>query len=130
MRYLLDVNALIAFGVIQHVFHQRIVDWVAINRSSIFLTTPITEIGFVRVVANVPIYQLNVVQAKSLLVEMKENPDQPLAFQADEIEISSLPDWVNSPLQVTHGHLLALASTHGAILSTFDKGIPGSFLIP
>ena len=51
MKYLLDVNALIAFGVIQHQFHQHLVDWVALNRDSVFLTSPITEIGFVRVVA-------------------------------------------------------------------------------
>jgi predicted nucleic acid-binding protein len=65
MKFLLDVIALIAFGVIQHQFHQRVVNWVVDNRSSIFLTTPITEIGFVRVVANVPSYRLNVCRQKT-----------------------------------------------------------------
>jgi predicted nucleic acid-binding protein len=130
MKYLLDVNALIAFGVIQHQFHEHVVDWVALNRGSVFLTTPVTEIGFVRVVANVPVYQLNVLQAKSLLLNLKENPDLPLAFLTDGIEISRLPDWVRVPSKVTDGHLMQLATAHDAILATLDKGIPGSFLIP
>jgi predicted nucleic acid-binding protein len=130
MKYLLDVNVLIAFGVTQHQFHQRVVNWVAINRRSTFLTAPITEIGFVRVVANVPGYQLNILQAKALLVNLKENPDLPLSFLIDGIEISHLPDWVRVPSKVTDGHLLHLATTHGATLATLDKGIPGAFLIP
>jgi predicted nucleic acid-binding protein len=130
MKYLLDVNALIAFGVIQHQFHQHLVDWVALNRGSVFLTTPITEIGFVRVVANVPAYRLNVLQAKSLLLDLKENPDLPLTFLTDGTEISHLPDWVRAPSQITDGHLLQLATTHGATLATLDKGIPGALLIP
>jgi hypothetical protein len=70
------------------------------------------------------------VQAKNLLLNLKENPDLPLTFLMDEIDISKLPDWVSAPMQVTDGHLLQLAKTHGATLATCDKGIPGSLLIP
>lgn len=130
MKYLLDVNALIAFGVRQHQFQQRLVDWVYSQRGSTFLTCSLTEIGFVRVVASVAIYSLNVVQARTLLLGMKANASQPLNFLTDANDISTLPTWVNAPGQTTGGHLLQLAHTNGAVLATLDKGIPGAFLIP
>jgi predicted nucleic acid-binding protein len=130
MRFILDVNALIAFGVTQHQFHQRVVDWIRSERGSIFLTSSLTEIGFVRVVANVPMYGLNVLQAKSLLLGMKANAAQPLTFLPDGNDISALPVWVKSPWQITDGHLMQLAKSNGAVLATLDKGIPGAFLIP
>jgi predicted nucleic acid-binding protein len=130
MRYLLDVNVLIAFGITQHQFHQRVVDWVGSQRDSIFLTTSVTEIGFVRVVASVAMYGLSVVQARELLLGMKENTAQPLVFLSDENDISNIPGWVKSPAQITDGHLVQLAITKDAVLATLDEGIPGAFLIP
>jgi predicted nucleic acid-binding protein len=130
MKYLLDVNALIAFGVIQHKFHQRVVDWIYLERGSTFLTCSVTEIGFVRVVASVAMYGLTVAQAKALLLGMKGNAAQPLTFLSDANDISALPTWVKSPAQTTDGHLLQLASANGAVLATLDEGIPGAFLIP
>ena len=91
MSYLLDVNALIAFGIIQHQFHQRVVEWIRSQRGSTFLTSSITEIGFVRVVASVAVYGLSVVQARMLLLGMKGNRAQPLTFIADGNDISALP---------------------------------------
>jgi len=130
MKYLLDVNALIAFGVTQHQFHRRVVDWIQTRGGSTFLTSPLTEIGFVRIVASVPIYDLNVVQAKNLLLEMKDNGAQPLTFLPDGNDISLLPVWVINAKQTTAGHLLQLAHAHGALLATLDEGIPGAYLIP
>jgi predicted nucleic acid-binding protein len=130
MRYLLDVNALIAFGVTQHQFHQRVVAWIRSQRGSAFITTSVTEMGFVRVVASVPMYGLDVSQAKSLLLGMKANVAQPLTFLPDESDISALPAWVKSPMQITDGHLIQLAKANDAVLATLDKGIPGAFLIP
>jgi predicted nucleic acid-binding protein len=130
MKYFLDVNALIAFGITQHQFHQRVVDWIRSRRGSTFLTSSITEIGFVRVVACVAMYGLNVVQARKLLVGMKANATQPLTFLSDGNDIAALPAWVKSPAQTTDGHLLQLAKANGAVLATLDEGIPGAFLIP
>jgi predicted nucleic acid-binding protein len=130
MRYLLDVNALIAFGIAQHQFHQRVVNWIKSQRGSAFLTSSVTEIGFVRVVASVAMYGLNVSQAKGLLLGMKDNAAQPLTFLSDGNDISALPAWVKSPVQTTDGHLLQLARANGAVLATLDEGIPGAFLIP
>jgi predicted nucleic acid-binding protein len=130
MRYLLDVNALIAFGIPPHQFHHRISDWIKSQRGSVFLTCSIVEIGFVRIIANVPAYGLDTAGARTLLLGMKKNKTQPLAFLPDPNDISQLPEWANSPARITDGHLAKLATTHGAILATLDKGIPGSLLIP
>jgi len=130
MRYLLDVNALIAFGVAQHQFHQRVVKWVRAGQGSMFLTSSVTEIGFIRVVASVATYGLNVPQARLLLHGMKINSRQPLTFLPDGVDITALPDWVKTPGQVTDGHLLQLARSKDAVFATLDKGIPGALLIP
>jgi uncharacterized protein len=130
MKYLLDVNALIAFGVNQHQFHQRVVNWIRSQRGSAFLTCSVTEIGFVRVVASVAMYGLTLAQAKALLLGMKLNTAQPLTFLPDANDISALPAWVKSPAQTADGHLLQLASVNGAVLATLDERIPGAFVIP
>src|SRR5580692_12611052 len=93
MRFLLDVNALIAFGITQHRFHRRVVDWIWSQRGSTFLTCSLTELGFVRVVASVAMYGLKVEQARKLLLGMKANASQPLTFLSDQNDISALPAW-------------------------------------
>jgi predicted nucleic acid-binding protein len=130
MRYLLDVNALIAFGISRHQFHQRVTAWISSRQGSEFFTTPVTEIGFIRVVASVPIYHLNVLQARKLLLGMKTNARQPLTFLPDGNDTSLMPSWVTAPSQVTDGHLIRLAMDHEAVLATLDEQIPGSLLIP
>ena len=48
---------------------------------------------------------------------------------ADDVEISALPAYVRHPRDITDGHLLSLATRHGARLATLDKGIPTAHLI-
>jgi predicted nucleic acid-binding protein len=130
MKYLLDVNVLIAYGFRRHDFHDRVGLWMKSNHQDTFLTCSITELGFVRILGNARIYGMDVSEARTLLLDLKSRPILPLHFIADENDLRSLPTWVSSPLQVTDGHLMQLATTHNAILATLDKGIPGSFLIP
>ena len=127
---LLDVNVLIALGVRQHNFHFRASSWVRSGRFSSLFTCAITELGFVRIVAQTPPYGLNVIQAKTLLDSIKNWPSLPMTLLHDDQSVSNLPAWVKAAGQTTDGHLLQLASAHGAILATFDARIPGAFLIP
>ena len=129
MRYLLDVNALIAYGFRRHDFHDRVGAWIRSRKGSHFLTCSITELGFVRVLGNTRIYGMNVAHAKSLLEKLKAWKEFPLTFLADGNDISALPAWVKSPGQTTDGHLVQLANSNGAVLATLDEGIPGAFLI-
>jgi predicted nucleic acid-binding protein len=130
MRYLLDVNALIAYGFRRHDFHNRVGAWIRSQKGDRFLTSSITELGFVRVLGNVRTYGMDVARARTLLLDLKTNRILRFDFLADANDLNSLPLWVKTPLQVTDGHLLQLAKTNGAILATLDKGIPGAYLIP
>jgi uncharacterized protein len=130
MRYLLDVNALIAYGFRRHGFHDRAGAWMKSRKNDRFLTCSITELGFVRVLGNIRAYGMDVARAKELLSALKTGNAVPLHFLADGNDISALPPWVKTPAQTTDGHLLQLAKSNGAVLATLDKGIPGAFLIP
>jgi predicted nucleic acid-binding protein len=130
MKYLLDVNALLAFGIFHHTFHTRMVAWTATVKGAELLTCSITELGFVRVAAQAPGYGFTVTQSRSVLNSLKTQRTAQLKFISDGIDVAHLPAWVKTPKQTTDGHLLQLANANGAILATFDRGIPGAFLIP
>jgi len=129
MTYLLDVNALVALGFINHEFHVRVARWVQ-SSSPQLASCPITELGFVRVLAQAPAYGFIVSQARTLLLRLKEVRTSPLTFIPDGQDVSHLPTWVKMPKQITDGHLTKLASTSGAVLATLDENIPGSYVIP
>jgi len=130
MIYLLDVNALVALGFINHEFHGRVAAWIQSRDSPKFATCSITELGFVRVLAQAPAYGFTVIQARTLLLRLKEARTSRFMFISDEHDISHLPGWVRAPKQITDGHLGALASKNGALLATLDENVPGSYLIP
>ncbi len=129
MKYLLDVNALIALGLINHQFHEKMTAWVRAENFPRLATCSITELGFVRVLTQVSAYGFTVAQARSLLLQLKKAPSPPLDFITDDQDISRLPRWAKSPAQTTDAHLAALAAANGAILATFDARIPSAYLI-
>jgi len=130
VKYLLDVNALVALGFIHHEFHDRMAGWVRAQQFPPLATCSITELGFVRVLAQASDYGLTVAQARTLLLRLKKAAALPLAFIADSHDISHLPSWVKTPKQTTDGHLAQLASANDAVLATLDERIPGAYLIP
>jgi predicted nucleic acid-binding protein len=130
MIYLLDVNALVALGFINHEFHPRMARWVRAKTSPQLASCSITELGFLRVLAQAPAYGFTVSQARSLLLRLKESPTCPLAFIPDGHDVSHLPGWVKAPKQITDGHLSDLAKANGALLATLDDNIPDSYLLP
>lgn len=133
MKFLLDVNALVALGFLPHEFHDRTARWVGklLAKGDCELATcSITESGFVRVLSQNPSYLHSVMQARALLLRLKESVDLRLAFLEDNQDISALPKWVMTAKQVTDGHLLALAKAKSFHLATLDKKIRGAFVIP
>jgi predicted nucleic acid-binding protein len=133
MKYLLDVNALVSFGFFDHVFHEQLARWVrslAVRGGEELVTCAITELGFVRILAQVPQYGLTLDEARVLLGRMKTEGVFKFSFVADDQDASQLPGWVRTPRQVTDGHLVQLAKANGAVLATLDRNIPGAFLIP
>jgi uncharacterized protein len=133
MKWLLDVNVLLAFGIIDHEFHERVAAWIRglISKGAFELATcSITELGFVRVVGQTPRYGFTVPEARSLLLQIKARNKASFTFIPDGHDISHIPAWVKFPKQITDGHLVQLANANGAIFATLDGKIPGAFLIP
>jgi predicted nucleic acid-binding protein len=91
MKYLLDVNVLIAYGFRKHGFHDRVSAWVSSCKGDRFLTCSITELGFVRILGNVGAYGIDVVHARLLLMDWNWPPP---------MERSS-PHWTNKFLAPT-----------------------------
>lgn len=133
MKYLLDVNALIAFGFTDLLFHERISHWIArgvSHHADELATCAITELEFVRILAQVPSYGMTLADAKSLLRRLKTEGAHRFSFFADDQGASHLPAWVHRPNQLTDGHLAQLAKVNQAVLATLDRDIPGALLIP
>jgi uncharacterized protein len=133
MKYLLDVNVLVAFGFLQHEFHERVARWVqtlAVKGIPELLTCSITELGFVRVLAQAPQYGFTPFHSRTLLLRLKAETALKFTFIADDHDVTHLPRWVKTAKQTTDGHLAQLAKAHGAVLATLDAKIPKAFLIP
>ena len=130
MTYLLDVNALVALGFINHEFHDRVALWMQAQNFPLLATCSITELGFVRVLSQAPAYGLTITQARTLLLRIKQTHTSKCTFIRDDHDISHLPAWVKTARQTSDGHLVKLASSNGAILTTLDGKVPGAYLIP
>jgi len=133
MKCLLDVNTLIALGVVEHEFHARVTRWVRRLKSDgavELLTCLITELGFVRVLSQTKLYEFDVTSVRALLMRMKTEGKALFTFLGDDQDISELPRWVKKPKQITHGHLAQLAKANDSVLATLDGGITGALLIP
>jgi hypothetical protein len=130
MKYLLDVNALVALGFMHQEFHDWVATWLKAQRFPELATCSITELGFVRVLSQAPTYGFTTLQARTVLLRLKKAKAPTFAFIPDAHDISHLPAWVKSPRQTTDGHLVELAKASGAILATLDERVPGSYRIP
>lgn len=133
MRYLLDVNTLLALVVLEHEFHARVASWVKrLGASGVpeLATCSITELGFVRVLGQAQQYGSSIAQARELLLKVKNSDGIRWIFISDDRDISHLPRWVRTPKQTTDGHLAELARANEAVLATLDRRIPGAFVIP
>jgi len=128
--YLLDVNALVGLGFSKHVFHDQVESWLASMDRVDLATCAITELGFVRILAQLPDHEITVESAREMLALIKATSRASFTFLVDDMGIDKLPAWVKHPKQTTDGHLVALAKAHGATLATLDRKIHGAFLIP
>ena len=129
----MDVNALLALLVMEHEFHARVGNWVErLGARGVpeLATCPITELGFVRVVAQAQQYGSSIALARDLLLKVKNSDAIRWIFIPDDHDISRLPRWARTPRQTTDGHLAELARAHDAVLATLDRRISGAFIIP
>src|SRR5258706_16472104 len=131
MKYLLDVNGLVALGFLQHEFHERVASWVhtlASRGVPELATCSITELGFVRVLVQAPQYGFTIAHARTLLLRLKTGNSLKFTFIADDHDVSHIPAWVKTAKQTTNGHLAQLARAKSATIAKEDESIPQSLL--
>ena len=133
MKYLLDVNVLVAWGWSDHVAHEQTARWIAAtmkHRASRLLTSPIPELGFVRVSVQRTAGRVTVRAASEALTGMLRSLGANHGFLPDDQSAGRFPEWCRQASRTTDAHLLQLAKAHGARLATLDERIPEAFLVP
>jgi toxin-antitoxin system PIN domain toxin len=122
---LLDVNALVAISLPNHVHHDVAADWFVEEHATGWATCPVTESGFVRVATNPrladpPVHQADAVEFLRALRQQGGHE-----FLADDVAMSTVDEVDHRTIvghrQVTVVHLLVLARRRGARLVTFDR---------
>lgn len=133
MSYLLDVNVLVAWGWRDHLDHSRTASWIAsqkIQRGVYLYTSPIPEIGFIRVSVQRAYGTVSVREASDVLRGMLDSLGKRHRFLPDDLNVSDWPLWCVTPSRTTDAHLFQLASRHRLRLLSLDTGIPGAKIIP
>lgn len=130
MRYLLDVNVLLALAHTGHTLHPKAIGWyAAVAKSAMgFHTCSITELGFVRI-SVVTGLQSDIESAKRALDALKSSSKVRFELISDDLGVSQLPSFVKKPQSITDGHLSELAKKNSLRFVTLDRGIPNSVLI-
>lgn len=133
MKYLLDVNVLVAWGWFDHVEHERTVTWLGAirkQRGTQLMTSAIPQLGFVRVSVQRTGGRVSVNEASETLAGMVRSLGSSHSFLSDDQPSRSFPPWSQVASRTTDAHLLQLAEANGAKLVTLDMTIPGAFLLP
>jgi toxin-antitoxin system PIN domain toxin len=125
MRFLLDVNVLIALIDDRHIHHGIAHRWFGTAGRKEFATCPFTQNAVLRILSG-PGYS-NSFGTPAVISEMLSQfcalPGH--AFWPDDISLLDSAEIERSRLlhsgQVSDTYLLALASTHGGQLATFDR---------
>ena len=134
MKYLLDVNVLVAWGWADHVDHARAAAWIAAmkaKRGVTLATSAIPELGFVRVSIQRTGGLLAIEETANTLAGMLGTLGRKHTFLPDnQSSAGQWPIWCSSASGTTDAHLIALSGSHGFLLATLDERIPGAFLIP
>jgi uncharacterized protein len=125
VRFLLDINVLIALIDPTHVHHEAAHAWFEVEGARGWATCSITQNGFMRIVGN-PAYPNSPgspAAVAPLLIGFCTAGDH--RFWIDDLEPVRSDIMVIDKLlvssRVTDSHLLALAVRHGGKLATFDR---------
>jgi predicted nucleic acid-binding protein len=125
MRYLLDVNVLLAAIWVTHAEHARADAWV---QNKELATCPITELGFLRISTHPKALKATMGDARKLLEDFHSQLTP--TFAADDLEpLKSNPGTSD---EVTDHYLAELAASRSMKLATLDDNLkhPAAEFIP
>ena len=127
MKYLLDVNVLLAWHHGPHQHYSRFHVWMTRVDPRDLATCAITELGFVRISMGAFGYSRS--DALTALAAMRRTCGE---FIGELPAVANLPSWGNRHDETTDGYLCRLAAKNGLRLATFDTRIkdPAAMVIP
>jgi len=117
MKYLLDVNALLAWCHVRSQHNVKFHNWAAKAGYENFWTCVIVELGFLRV--SMHIYGHSLAEAQNALAQIKQKAGGYIA----DAPSPNLAPWAATAAKTTDAYLCQLARAHGMHLATFDNGI-------
>lgn len=128
MRYLLDVNVLIALFDPDHSFHRRAHEWWG-DAGHAWASCPLTENGMIRIISSARYSRVARIPPSDLadrLDAFAKSTDHEFWPDALSLRDRSRFDLqsVLSAQSLTDAYLLALATVHDGRLVTFDRSIP------
>lgn len=126
MKYLLDVNLLIALLDSNHEYHSLTIEWLINNKNNQLLVCPITQNGCIRILS-LSSYP-NKFKVEEVVNKLRELiASQNFKFIEDNLDIleSNTINWlqIQGSKQITDAYLLALATKNNSALATLDKKI-------
>jgi toxin-antitoxin system PIN domain toxin len=116
MSWLLDVNVLLASRWKTHADHERVREW--LDAQPDFHTTPIVELGFLRVSLS-PAYSASWKDAHRSLTSLLSRPEH--RFLPDDVSAVESP--ASGYKDTTDAHLVMLAHRHRLKLATLDESL-------
>lgn len=116
MRYLLDVNVLIAAIWRDHSSHRRADAW---TRDREMAVCPIVELGFLRISTHPKGLHSDMRSARRLLQDFLSKHD----VEFVPCDVAALESKAGNCDEVTDQYLAELASRNGMKLATLDRGI-------
>ena len=125
MKYLLDVNALVASRYTEHTHHAAFQRWAMKVGFSNLCTCAHAELGFLRI--SMQTMRLSRKDADNGLAEIRKRVGGYIA----DCPRPNLAAWADTGSKTTDAYLCQLAHAHGLQLATFDNGIKdnAAFLI-
>lgn len=119
MKYLLDVNALLAAIIQNHASHTLLDSWVQGKELAV---CPLSELGFLRIATHPNAYNLKMTVARNALESFITNNHTGFV----PADLPALRASATKSADVTDTYLAELASRHNLKLATLDAGIKHS----
>ena len=126
---LLDINVLLAIAWPQHFHYQKVNHWIEeekIRGPIPVATSPITQLGFLRISMNIKGYAQDFENAANLLQVLLRRGEFQHEFWSDDQPALALAGLASANIgaaQLTDFYLVHLAKSHGGRLLTLDTGI-------
>jgi len=125
VKYLADVNVLIALLDEDHIHHKIVAKWFAASAEDEFGVCAFTEMGFLRVTTNPKAGLHSIEEALDALASLNNHAGHrlwPMAEGWAEL-VEPFRERVFGHQQITDAYLLGLAVKVGGVLVTLDKAV-------